>query len=136
MRGTAVKLTSLPCCSRGVDTALIGRSAKLEARGCVLVRHSDPVLPAKSNVSVSTVRYIQWQEEGAWLGFLEEFPDYWTQGDSLEELEENLRDLHGDLTSGEIPGVRRVAELTVGWEPLAIMRVNKRSHAGPQYAEY
>lgn len=68
----------------------------------------------KYNVSVSTVRYVQWQEEGAWLGFLEEFPDYWTQGDSLEELEENLRDLHADLTSGEIPGVRRVVELTLG----------------------
>jgi hypothetical protein len=65
-------------------------------------------------VFVSTVRYVQWQEDGTWLGFLEEFPDYWTQGDSLEELEENLRDLHADLTSGEIPGVRRVAELTLG----------------------
>lgn len=30
------------------------------------------------------------------------------------ELEENLRDLYRDLTSGEIPGVRRVAELAVG----------------------
>jgi len=29
-------------------------------------------------------------------------------------LEENLRDLYGDLTSGEIPGIRRVAELAVG----------------------
>ena len=28
-----------------------------------------------------------------WLGYLEEFPDYVTQGESLGELEENLRDL-------------------------------------------
>ena len=49
-----------------------------------------------------------------WLGYLEEFPDYMTQGESLAELEENLRDLYRDLTSGAIPGIRRVAELSVG----------------------
>jgi hypothetical protein len=48
------------------------------------------------------------------LGFFVEFPDYLTQGETLAELEGNLRDLYRDLTSGEIPGVRRVAELTVG----------------------
>jgi predicted RNase H-like HicB family nuclease len=49
-----------------------------------------------------------------WLGYFEEFPDYLTQGATLEELRENLRDLFKDLTSGEIPGLRRVAELPVG----------------------
>ncbi len=49
-----------------------------------------------------------------WLGYLEEFPDYLTQGESRAELEEHLRDLYKDLTSGEIPGVRKVAELSVG----------------------
>ncbi len=49
-----------------------------------------------------------------WMGYLEEFPDYLTQGESFEELQENLRDLLRDLTSGELPGVRRVAELPVG----------------------
>jgi predicted RNase H-like HicB family nuclease len=49
-----------------------------------------------------------------WLGYLEEFPDYWTQGTSIEDLEEHLKDLHSELTSGAIPNVRRVAELEVG----------------------
>jgi predicted RNase H-like HicB family nuclease len=49
-----------------------------------------------------------------WLGYFEEFPDYLTQGETLEELQENLRDLYKDLTSGEIPDIRRVAELPVG----------------------
>ena len=49
-----------------------------------------------------------------WLGYFEEFPDYLTQGESLEELRDNLRDLYRDLTSGEIPAIRRVAELSVG----------------------
>jgi predicted RNase H-like HicB family nuclease len=49
-----------------------------------------------------------------WLGYFVEFPDYLTQGETLAELEENLRDLYRDLTSGEIPGIRRIAELKVG----------------------
>jgi predicted RNase H-like HicB family nuclease len=59
-------------------------------------------------------RYVHWQDGDMWLGAFEEFPDYLTQGESLGELEENLRDLYRDLTSGEIPGIRRVAELPVG----------------------
>jgi len=49
-----------------------------------------------------------------WLGYFEEYPDYLTQGVTLPELEENLRDLFRDLTSGEIPGIRKVAELALG----------------------
>ena len=49
-----------------------------------------------------------------WLGYFEEFPDYLTQAETPEELEENLRDLYRDLTSGELPGIRRVSELTIG----------------------
>ena len=63
---------------------------------------------------MSTARYVHWQDGGMRLGFFVEFPDYLTQGETLAELEGNLRDLYRDLTSGEIPGVRRVAELTVG----------------------
>ena len=48
------------------------------------------------------------------LGYLEEFPDYWTQGESLEDLQEHLKDLYSDLIAGAIPNVRRVAELEVG----------------------
>jgi predicted RNase H-like HicB family nuclease len=47
------------------------------------------------------------------LGYFERFPDYLTQGESLSDLEENLRDLYRDLTGGEIPGIRSVAELAV-----------------------
>ncbi len=63
---------------------------------------------------MSTARYVHWQDGNIWLGYFEEFPDYLTQGESLAELEGNLRDLYRDLKSGEIPGIRRVAELTLG----------------------
>jgi predicted RNase H-like HicB family nuclease len=60
---------------------------------------------------MATTRYIYWQDGDMWLGYLEEFPDYMSQGKTLEELWENLKDLYADLTSGQIPGIRRVAEL-------------------------
>ena len=46
-----------------------------------------------------------------WTGYLEEYPDYMTQGETIEELEENLKDIYRELTGGAIPNVRRVAEL-------------------------
>ena len=48
-----------------------------------------------------------------WLGYFEDFPDYWTQGESFVELEENLRDIYRDVTSGEIPGIRRTTKLSL-----------------------
>ncbi len=60
---------------------------------------------------METTRFIHWQDGDMWLGYLEEYPDYMTQGESFEELKENLRDLHKDLTSGAIPCVRKVSEL-------------------------
>ena len=59
------------------------------------------------------MKFIHWQDDNMWLGYLEEYPDYWTQGESLEELKENLLDIYKELTSGKIPAVRKVSELQV-----------------------
>lgn len=60
-----------------------------------------------------TLSYVHWQHESTWIGYLSEFPDYWSQGASREELEDNLRDVYAELTSGRIPEVRQVAELHI-----------------------
>ncbi len=65
------------------------------------------------NAAMKTLKYVYWQEGGMWLGYLEEFPDYVSQGETFEELQENLKDIYAELTSGNIPGVRRVAELHI-----------------------
>ena len=62
---------------------------------------------------MTTVKFVYWQDGDWWLGYLEEFPDYKTQGGSFEDLKVHLLDLYHDLTSGEIPFVRRVGELVV-----------------------
>ena len=62
---------------------------------------------------MQTVKIICWLEDDAWLGYLEEYPDYWTQGETREDLEEHLRDLYQDLSGGQGPGATkaRVADL-------------------------
>ena len=37
--------------------------------------------------------YTYWQDENMWLGYLDDYPDYMTQGTSIEELQENLLDI-------------------------------------------
>jgi predicted RNase H-like HicB family nuclease len=61
----------------------------------------------------TTVSYIYWQDGDMWLGHLQEFPDYMTQGETLDDLRENLKDIYQELNSGQIPGVRRVAEMQI-----------------------
>jgi len=41
--------------------------------------------------------YVYWEEDGDWLGYLKEYPDHWTQGESLDDLLEHLNDLHADI---------------------------------------
>jgi predicted RNase H-like HicB family nuclease len=62
---------------------------------------------------MTTVKYIHWQEDGSWLGYLEDYPDYWTQGETLDDLLDHLRDLYQDLAGGHVPGARKAGELVV-----------------------
>ena len=58
------------------------------------------------------VKFTHWQEkDGTFLGYLNDYPDHWTQGGSLEDLKEHLRDLHATFADESIPGIKREAEL-------------------------
>jgi len=63
---------------------------------------------------METTKFVYYQENDMWVGWLEEFPDYRTQGASLDELKENLKDIYQDLSTGKIPQARRYGELVVG----------------------
>jgi predicted RNase H-like HicB family nuclease len=62
---------------------------------------------------MKTLKYVYWQEDQMWLGYLKEFPDYITQGETEKELKDNLKDIYTELTSGNVPCVRRLAELEI-----------------------
>ncbi len=59
-------------------------------------------------------RFTYWQEnDGKFLGFLNEYPDHWTQGEDLDDLKEQLRDLYEMFNKENIPGIRKEAELEI-----------------------
>ncbi len=62
---------------------------------------------------MAVVRIIIWEQDGGWLGYLQDYPDYWTQGETEEDLKEHLKDLYRDVTSGAVPGLRRAEDLVV-----------------------
>ena len=58
-------------------------------------------------------KFVYYKEDDMWIGYLEECQDYMTQGETLEELKENLVDIYKELTSGNIPCVHKIAELEI-----------------------
>jgi predicted RNase H-like HicB family nuclease len=56
---------------------------------------------------MSTLKFVHWQDGDFWLGYLQDYPDYWTQGESLNDLKDHLRDLYEDLTNGQTTSRRR-----------------------------
>jgi hypothetical protein len=42
--------------------------------------------------------YTYWEaREGGYIGYLNQYPDYWTQGDTIDELKKMLVSLYGDI---------------------------------------
>jgi predicted RNase H-like HicB family nuclease len=62
---------------------------------------------------MNVVKIVFWEDNGAWLGYLQDYPDYWTQGETLDDLKDHLKDLYLDLIGGFIPGIRKVEELVI-----------------------
>ena len=59
------------------------------------------------------VQYTFWRDGDFFIGFLNDYPDYETQGFTKEELIENLKDLLEDIESDEIPFIRKVEEMVI-----------------------
>lgn len=60
------------------------------------------------------MRITFWKEsDGRYLGYLNDYPDHWTQGETLEDLKEHLRDLFQTFSSEAIPGVKKEEDLEI-----------------------
>jgi hypothetical protein len=62
---------------------------------------------------MKTLKFTYWKDGDYYLGFLNDYPDYETQGMSKDELISNLKDLVVDVESGQVPYIRKVEELVV-----------------------
>jgi hypothetical protein len=78
-------------------------------------RYREPTpYPDSKEIIGNEKKFIYYQEDDMWIGWLEQFPDYRTQGETLEELEENLEETYEELPSGKLPHVHHGGELVVG----------------------
>ena len=66
---------------------------------------------------MQAVKIVVWQQDEAWMGYIQDYPDYWTHGESLDDLREHLKDLHSELSAGMIAGARSVEDLIVSSSP-------------------
>jgi predicted RNase H-like HicB family nuclease len=60
-----------------------------------------------------TVTVVYWKSEQFWLGKLLEHPEVITQGETIEELEENLRDAYRLLILDDVPADAQVKDLVI-----------------------
>lgn len=56
---------------------------------------------------------VYWQSEKFWLGKLVDHPEIMSQGETLEELEENLRDAFRELLLDDVPADHRIRDIAL-----------------------
>lgn len=56
---------------------------------------------------------VYWKGEKFWLGKLLEYPEIMTQGETIEELEENLRDAYKMMVMEDIPEDHKIKEISI-----------------------
>jgi len=56
---------------------------------------------------------VYWKGEHFWLGKVLEHPEIMTQGETIEELEENLKDAFRVMAFDEVPPDYRIKEIAL-----------------------
>ena len=59
------------------------------------------------------LRMIYWKGRKFWVGKLVEHPEIMTQGETLKELEENIKDAYMLMTMDDVPTKHEVKEVTL-----------------------
>jgi predicted RNase H-like HicB family nuclease len=57
------------------------------------------------------LKMVYWKGEKFWVGKLLEHPEIMTQGETLEELEENMKDAYSLMTMDDVPADYKIKEL-------------------------
>jgi predicted RNase H-like HicB family nuclease len=59
------------------------------------------------------LKMIYWKGKKYWVGRLLEHPEIMTQGETLEELEENMKDAYLLMAMDDVPEEHKIKELTL-----------------------
>jgi predicted RNase H-like HicB family nuclease len=64
-------------------------------------------------VTETKMAMIYWKSDKFWLGKLLEHPEIMTQGETLEELEENIKDAYILMAMDEVPQEYQIKEIVI-----------------------
>jgi predicted RNase H-like HicB family nuclease len=59
------------------------------------------------------LKMVYWKNEKFWVGKLLDHPEIMTQGETLEELEENLKDAYILMTLEDVPDKYKIKEIAL-----------------------
>jgi predicted RNase H-like HicB family nuclease len=59
------------------------------------------------------VTMIYWKGEKFWLGKVLEHPEIMTQGETLEELEENIKDAYLSMVMDDVPETFKIKQVAL-----------------------
>ena len=59
------------------------------------------------------LRMVYWKNEKFWIGKLLEHPEIMTQGETLEELEENMKEAYILMTLEDVPEKYEIKEIAL-----------------------
>ena len=65
------------------------------------------------NLTNTKMTMIYWQSDKFWLGKLLEHPEIMTQGETLQELEENIKDAFVLMAMDDVPQEYRIKEIVI-----------------------
>lgn len=61
----------------------------------------------------ATLNMVYWRGEQFWLGKLVDHPEIMSQGETLEELEENLRDAWREMLLDDVPPDYQIRDIAL-----------------------
>jgi len=59
------------------------------------------------------IKIVYWKGEKFWLGKILEHPEIMSQGETVEELEENLKDAYRLMLMDDVPSDYQLKEISV-----------------------
>ena len=60
-----------------------------------------------------TLDYTYWEDDDGYVGYLDDYPDYITQGETLDDLKDMLRVQYKDMQTFEISFAHRHGKLKI-----------------------
>jgi len=62
---------------------------------------------------LSKLTMLYWKSDRFWLGKLLEYPQIMTQGETIEELKENIKDAYQLMVLEDVPEIYETMEISI-----------------------